>query len=427
MQPVRPAPPAVSGRVPPEIIQRVVRAKTDALERCHEASIARRGDVAGRVVVRFTIAKDGSVVAAVDGGSTVDDPGLVECVLRIFRPMVFEAPGAPVHVIYPIVFGRADEPPAPPPSDAPAAPFTGRMRTVQEHLAARRTAAALDEARAWYAAEPGDVMALDALGEALEAAGRPDAAARAYGSLVDLYPSRADLRRFAAERISRTGVALDLASDQLDKAALDRPDHPSGHHLAGLAHLRAGRFERAFDAFAAGVTQLRVAWGRFPGAQRVLFEDLGLAAAAWRRAEPSRATAIEDRLAALGGVMEDRPSLRFVLVWESDGTDVDFHVTDAKGNRASYAAPTLPGGGVLYGDVREGYGPECFTVPGPPSERSASYALAIHYYARGPMGFGMGAVQIVEHDGTGRITVEDRPFVVMNDRAFVDLGAWTRR
>jgi hypothetical protein len=34
----------------------------------------------------------------------------------------------------------------------------------------------------------------------------------------------------------------------------------------------------------------------------------------------------------------------------------------------------------------------------------------------------MGTVQIVRHDGKGRITVEPRPFVVMADRATVDLG-----
>jgi len=27
-----------------------------------------------------------------------------------------------------------------------------------------------------------------------------------------------------------------------------------------------------------------------------------------------------------------------------------------------------------------------------------------------------------EHDGAGKLSFEDRPFVVMNDKAFVDLG-----
>jgi hypothetical protein len=42
------------------------------------------------------------------------------------------------------------------------------------------------------------------------------------------------------------------------------------------------------------------------------------------------------------------------------------------------------------------------------------------------MGYGMGKLEIIEHDGKGSVTFEERPFVVMNDRAFVDLGAVPR-
>jgi hypothetical protein len=68
----------------------------------------------------------------------------------------------------------------------------------------------------------------------------------------------------------------------------------------------------------------------------------------------------------------------------------------------------------------------CFTVRGPREARSKSYALEAHYYARGPMGYGMGKLEIVEHDGKGGLTFEERPFVVMVDKAFVDLGTVER-
>ena len=42
------------------------------------------------------------------------------------------------------------------------------------------------------------------------------------------------------------------------------------------------------------------------------------------------------------------------------------------------------------------------------------------------MGYGMGKLQIVEHDGNGNLSFEERPFVVMVDGAFVDLGKVTR-
>ena len=38
------------------------------------------------------------------------------------------------------------------------------------------------------------------------------------------------------------------------------------------------------------------------------------------------------------------------------------------------------------------------------------------------MGFGMGKVQIVRHDGQGEITLEERPFLIQSSRGAVDLG-----
>ena len=58
----------------------------------------------------------------------------------------------------------------------------------------------------------------------------------------------------------------------------------------------------------------------------------------------------------------------------------------------------------------------------PPRTDLAPYHLQAHYYSSGPMGYGMGKVEIVQHDGKGHLTFEERPFLVMTDHAFVDLG-----
>jgi hypothetical protein len=297
------------------------------------------------------------------------------------------------------------------------------MATVMARLAAGERAEALTLARAWRSEEPGDVLALVALGEAQEAAGQGAEAARAYGSIVDLFPGRADLRRFAAGRLERVAAtfapAAALAIDAYRRAVAQRPDHLTGHHQLAMALLRAGRPEEAFVALEAGL-QVRYPNGRFAGGLQVLREDLGLAAAAWRRAAPGRGDEIARRLAAAGGIAEDAPSTRFLLTWETDANDVDFHVRDARGGHAYYRQMALPSGGALYADVTTGYGPECFTIRGAP--RAAPYDLSIHYYSRGPMGYGMGALRVVRHDGKGGLTFETRPFVVMNDQAFVELG-----
>lgn len=301
-------------------------------------------------------------------------------------------------------------------------PYIGRFDELMKHLAAGRVEQARKLAEAWNTESPGDVLSLLALGEAWEAGGQKAAAARAYGSLIDLFPSRADLRRLAGERLERLGEAgLGLAIDTYQKAVLDRPDHPSGHRLLAWALLRAGRLAEAFAALEKGIEQ-KYPDGRFAGVNRVLQEDLGLLAAAWLRAEPSRRDEVSERLQAHGARIEDESSLRFVLSWETDANDVDLHVYDSQGGHAYYSNPKLASGGELYADVTTGYGPECFTIR-EPGRDAAPYKLRVHYYSRGPMGYGMGIMQVVRHDGKGRLTVEPRPFVVMADDAMVRLGS----
>jgi hypothetical protein len=303
-------------------------------------------------------------------------------------------------------------------------PWTGKFEEVMRALQEGQAAKGLETARAWHEEEPGDVLALVALGEALEASKDRAQAARAYGSIIDLFPSRADLRRFAGNRLERLGTegrADELAADSYHHAVEQRPDHPSSHHLLGMALLRAGRPAEAFAAIAAGLGR-QYPDGRFRGADRILAEDLGLAAAAWKKAEPKKAAEIDRKLAEAHGAPEAGPSLRFVLTWETDENDVDFHIHDRFGNHAFYQAMHLQSGGDLYADVTTGYGPECFTLRGAAAQRAYPYWLDAHYYSRGPMGYGMGQIEVIEHDGQGKLSWESRPFVVMQDQAYVDMG-----
>jgi hypothetical protein len=303
------------------------------------------------------------------------------------------------------------------------APHNGRFGEVKAHLAAGRVREARALAETWNTETPGDVLGLLALGEAWEAAGEPAAAARAYGSLIDLFPSRADLRRLAGERLEHLGEAgLPLAIDTYRKAVAQRPDHPSGHRLLAWALLRAGRYAEAFAALEQGLDQ-KYPGGRFAGVDRVLREDLGLLGSAWLQAEPSHRAEVLDRLQAHDARIAGGPSLRFVLTWETDANDVDLHVYDRQGNHAFYGAKTLPTGGELFADVTTGYGPECFALSDPSARAAGPYRLWVNYYSRGPMGYGMGTVQVVAYDGHGRLTVDPRPFVVMDDDATLDLGS----
>ena len=112
------------------------------------------------------------------------------------------------------------------------------------------------------------------------------------------------------------------------------------------------------------------------------------------------------------------------MSWETDANDVDFHIYDDRGDHAFYGHPALASGGALYADVTTGYGPECFTIPG--GKKDVTYTLQASYYSRGPMGYGMGKVEIIDHDGKGGLTFDERPFVTMVDQSYVDLGTLKR-
>ena len=313
----------------------------------------------------------------------------------------------------------ADAPSEQPQKIPPAAGWTGRFQDVMALIAAGKPKDARALAERWHREEPGDVLALVALGEALEALGELDEAARAYGALIDLFPSRADMRRMAGERLERLGHAgLPLAVDTYTVAVAQRPDHPASHRLLAFALVKQGEPERAFQAIRAGAERTYPD-GRFRGVPQILHEDVGLVAAAWSRAEPLRASEIHRLSDEAAGVWPTGPSLRFVLNWETDANDVDFHIYDAKGGHAYFRQKELPSGGSLYADVTTGYGPECFTISKP---ATYPYTLQAHYYSRGPMGYGMGKLEVIAHDGDGGLRFDERPFVVMVDSAYVDLG-----
>jgi tetratricopeptide (TPR) repeat protein len=317
-----------------------------------------------------------------------------------------------------VIERRVDGGGSKPPGAASPPAVTGRLAEVQRLIRRRRVQRAIVRALRWRAERPGELLALVALGEALRAAGQRALAARAYGSIIDLYPSRADMRRFAGGRLERLrGAGLQLAIDTYTRAVRQRPDHLSGHRLLAWALVRAGRHDEALAALEAGLEHsYRIAR---PRTLRVLREDLGLVAAALAARARGRRAELARRIGRHGATIASEPSLRFVLSWETDANDVDLHVRDGRGEHASFRRPALRSGGALYADVTNGYGPECFAVV---RARRFPYRLAVHYYARGPMGYGMGAVQVVRHDGRGRLAVEGRPFVVMNDGAFVELG-----
>jgi tetratricopeptide (TPR) repeat protein len=418
----------VQGGIAQGEVQRLVRGAMPRIRACYVDQLRATPSIRGHMDVSVVLDSLGQVKSAEATSSPSNE--LKTCVQGVFRTVHFPAPGtgdARFTAGFDFVPSGSD---GADPSDVAAngnvpkaLPYDGRFKIVMERLSLGDKDGGLDEAKRWQADQPGDIMALVALGEAYEARGDVKTAARAYGSILELFSFRADSRRFAGERLERLAdpLAIKLAADSYGKAAEQRPDHPASHRLYAFTLLKAGEHEKAFAAMKKGATRSYPS-GRFAGADRILKEDLGLIATVWAAAQPARRGEIMAQLHAAGGIEESGPSLRFVLVWETDANDVDFHIHDGNGGHAYYGNRNLPSGGELYADVTTGYGPECFTIRGAREKRAYPYTLQAHYYSRGPMGYGMGKLEVVEHDGQGHISFDERPFVVMVDHAYVDLG-----
>ncbi|HEY6728459.1 MAG TPA: AgmX/PglI C-terminal domain-containing protein [Polyangiaceae bacterium] len=95
----------VSGRLPPEVIQRIVRQNFGRFRMCYEQGLASNPNLEGRVAVRFAISGDGSVAHVQNGGSDLPDSKVVGCVVSAFYGVSFPKPeNGIVTVTYPIMF-----------------------------------------------------------------------------------------------------------------------------------------------------------------------------------------------------------------------------------------------------------------------------------------------------------------------------------
>jgi Flp pilus assembly protein TadD len=299
----------------------------------------------------------------------------------------------------------------PEPDQHYAPPYTGPMAQIMTSLAHAERGQALAIASHWQLDNPGEVAALIGLGEALEARGSLALAERAYGSIIDLYPDRTELVRAAGERLDRIPGARSLAVDAYRRAVRARPDQLSTYRLLAYDLMLDGEVE-ALDVITKAMQQPMLHWS-----QRTILDEDAAIMSSYLLAHVPNAKA---EIMRHGYASDSEPSIRFILAWETDGNDVDLHTRDRYGNHSWYSNLDLRSGGALLEDVRDGYGPEMFSVHKPDA---FPYQVGVHYYARGPEGVGLGTLQIIRNDGHGNVSIEDRPFVIQNDQAYVDLGS----
>jgi hypothetical protein len=87
----------------------------------------------------------------------------------------------------------------------------------------------------------------------------------------------------------------------------------------------------------------------------------------------------ESRLATLSKMqLRDTADLAAMILWNTDGTDVDLHVIEPSGEECFYQHTQTASGGHISRDVTTGYGPELYLLPQAPS---GTYRVNAHYFA----------------------------------------------
>ena len=95
----------VTDGLPADVIKRITRQQLGRFRVAYEKGLRKNAQLAGRVVVRFTIGPDGTVLQACDHGSTLPDAAVVHDVVGAFLAMAFPSPAhGPVVVTLPFQF-----------------------------------------------------------------------------------------------------------------------------------------------------------------------------------------------------------------------------------------------------------------------------------------------------------------------------------
>ena len=93
-----------NGRLPAEVIQRIVRQNFGRFRLCYEAGLRGNPGLSGRVSTKFVIGRDGAVMQSSDAGSDLPDQAVTACVVRSFHSLSFPMPeGGIATVTYPII------------------------------------------------------------------------------------------------------------------------------------------------------------------------------------------------------------------------------------------------------------------------------------------------------------------------------------
>ncbi|MEI8373170.1 MAG: hypothetical protein WCJ35_10105 [Planctomycetota bacterium] len=229
----------------------------------------------------------------------------------------------------------------------------------------------------WQSGLP-DYETLDAEAQRRLAAYGSDDALRGLSSLVEDRPGDAALARdlaFSAIEWQRPGEAYHL----LRRAATARTFEPITFHAMAHCLEVMGQTDLAivYYELACGGQ-----WdGRFGDMHNIAQLDYlrFLRHVAGSREKVLLAEYAKARMATLAAAqLRDTADVAALILWNTDGTDVDLHVIEPSGEECFFSHTQTRSGGHISRDVTTGFGPELYLLPDAPA---GNYRVSAHYFA----------------------------------------------
>ena len=240
------------------------------------------------------------------------------------------------------------------------APYVSRMREASAEQVYRIY---IDE-RPDYENSP--AFYLDAASQ-LEAKGQSELAVRVLSNLAEINLENRQILRVLGYRLMQTGLP-EFATVIFKKVLEIGEEEPQSYRDLGLAYEAVGEYQKAVDSLYSVVEK---SFARtFPGIEVIALTEMNrIISVATNEIDTKH---IDSRL--LGNMPLD---LRVILVWDSDATDIDLHVTDPNGEEASYSHQLTYQGGRMSPDNTTGYGPEEFSLK---IAKPGKYTVHVNFY-----------------------------------------------
>ncbi|MES2773298.1 MAG: VIT domain-containing protein [Bacteroidota bacterium] len=192
-------------------------------------------------------------------------------------------------------------------------------------------------------------------------------ALQVLSNIAEMKLENPELLRVLANQLIEFGET-ELAIETFKEVLNIRVEEPQSYRDLALAYIETGKYQLAVDLLYQVVTGT---WDeRFGGIKSIALNEMNAVISG--HAKEVNIAGIDKQF------IQSMPmDVRIVIGWSSNDSDIDLWVTDPAKEKCSYENTTTSGGGIISGDVTQGYGPEEFCVR---KARNGNYEVDVNLY-----------------------------------------------